>query len=83
VFPGHSQLCPTAVTGNRPVCMEANTPHELKTHESINPDEKQQNRIGIDVSERLTFSSRRRSNLLLLFSGELAWFPFTFMLNRL
>jgi hypothetical protein len=40
--------------------MEAKTPHELNTQESINPEEKQQKRIGIEVRERLISCVRRR-----------------------
>jgi hypothetical protein len=46
-----------------PVCIVAKTPHALNTHESINPEQKQQRRIGIDVKKGSTLRDHGRWDL--------------------
>jgi hypothetical protein len=62
--------------------MEAKTPQELNTQESISPDEKQQNRIGTDANERSISWTRRRCSFP-RFSSEAVRCPFTLIFNFL
>jgi hypothetical protein len=62
--------------------MEAKTPHELNTQESINPEEKQQKRIGIEVMERLISCVRSRFNRR-RFLTRVACSPFSLILGGL
>jgi hypothetical protein len=53
-----------------PVCIVANTPHALKTHESINPEQKQQSRIGTEVRKGSTLRDQGRRGLAICSSLE-------------